>query len=337
MQPFLWDRKTGRIIDPVDRRPTCSEEKLDELEEAAKDKAAVEAAVDVCSGTQSMKPVYMHRKPKPAYVALDEKVPIYSAALQKTVKNTHYDIMKTSPEETMAVIVQETKRQKPRTVVQRIKLGEVWISVPCNTYCKMGYINGEHQFRDKADPRRRPMKGTEKGKQAEEADRLVQKALLLIEYLAEQKAEQLATGVMMVVEGVEIDLRGMEWFLENPEGMLGMRHFMKQFEEEHEHGVVKLVVDYCAWDHYYMKPTNIWTSMLFWEPKGVQEDGVGRCRGRCKYGSMGEKGKWVHEHAIGQESSRVYGGEGRQTSKGAVPVDLHREIVRVRRAHYKKH
>ena len=70
----------------------------------------------------------------------------------------------------------------------------------------------------------------------------MQKALLLIEYLAEQKAEQLKTGVMMVVEGVEIDLRGMEWFLENPEGMLGMRHFMKKFEEEHKYGVVKLVV-----------------------------------------------------------------------------------------------
>ena len=50
------------------------------------------------------------------------------------------------------------------------------------------------------------MWGSEKGKQAEGADKLVQKALLLIEYLAAQKAEQLATGVMMVVEGVEIDL-----------------------------------------------------------------------------------------------------------------------------------
>ena len=261
--PFLWEAKTSRIIDPVDRRPTCSKERLDELEEVAKDKAAVETAVDVCSGTQSMKPVYMHRKPRPAYVALDEKVKIYSAALQKTVWNTHYDIMKTSPEETMVVIVLETKRQKPKTVVERIKLGEVWISVPCNTYCKMSYINGEHQFRDKTDPGRRPMKGTEKGKQAEEADKLVKKALLLIEYLAERKAEQLATGVMMVVEGVEIDLRGMEWFLENPEGMLAMRHFMQRFEEEHQYGLVKRVVDYCAWNHYYMKPTDIWTSMVF--------------------------------------------------------------------------
>ena len=53
----------------------------------------------------------------------------------------------------------------------------------------------------------------------------------------------------------------MEWFLENPEGMLGMRHFMKRFEEEHKYGVVKLVVDYCAWNHYYMKPTDILKAM----------------------------------------------------------------------------
>ena len=51
---------------------------------------------------------------------------------------------------------------------------------------------------------------------------------------------------------------------------------------------------------------------------------------------MGEKGKWVHEHAIEQESSRVYGGEGRQTSKGAVPLDLHKEIIQVRRKYYSR-
>ena len=50
---------------------------------------------------------------------------------------------------------------------------------------------------------------------------------------------------------------------------------------------------------------------------------------------IGEKGYWVHNKSIGQESHRVFGGKGRQTSKGAVPVDLHREICRVRRRHYR--
>ena len=107
--------------------------------------------------------------------------------------------------------------------------------MPCGSYSKMDYINGEHRFRVKEEPQRRPIQGTEKGKRAEEADALVQKALRLIEYLAGQKAEQRATGMMMVVEGVEIDLRGMEWFLENPEGMLAMQVFMQQFEEEFQH------------------------------------------------------------------------------------------------------
>ena len=198
-----------------------------------------------------MKPVYRYRKTRHAYVALDEKERIYSAAQQMTVQNTHYDIMETSPEETMVVIVQETKRLKPKTKVERIKLEEVWISVPCKAYCKLGYINGENQYRVKEDPQRRPIQGTEKGKQAEEADALVKKALKLIEYLAGQKAEQRATGVMMVVEGVAIGLMGMEWFLENPEGMLTMKVFMQPFEEEHQHLWRRRVIDYCAWGHYY--------------------------------------------------------------------------------------
>ena len=141
---------------------------------------------------------------------------------------------------------------------------------------------------------------------------------------------------MTVVEGVEVDLRGMEWFLENPVGMLAKQGFMKQFEEEFQHLWRRRVVDYCAWDHYYQKPTHIWTSMAFWEPKGTQKDGVGRCRSQCPYGRWGDKGKWVHNYAIGQESSRVFGGEGRPTSKGAVPVGLHREIVKVRREYYRQ-
>ena len=115
----------------------------------------------------------------------------------------------------------------------------------------MGYINGEHQFRVKGDPQRKPIQGTEKGKQAEEVDALAKKALMIIEYLSMKKAEQLETGVMMVVEGVEVDLREMEWFLENPEGMLAMQAFMQQFEDEFEYEMKKYKIDYCAWGYYY--------------------------------------------------------------------------------------
>ena len=114
-------------------------------EEKIKDEQATEVAADICSGTQSIRPVYRSRK-NAAYIPLDKKEEVFSAALQQAVKNTPYDIMQTSPEETMAVIVRETQRLKRRPM-KRITLGEVWLSVPCNTYCKMGYINGEHQYR----------------------------------------------------------------------------------------------------------------------------------------------------------------------------------------------
>jgi hypothetical protein len=93
-------------------------------------------AADLCAGTQSIRPVYRSRK-NAAYIPLDKKEEVFSAALQKTVKNIPYDIMQTSPEETMAIIVRETKRCK-RGPVLRIKLGEVRLSVPCNTFCKLG-------------------------------------------------------------------------------------------------------------------------------------------------------------------------------------------------------
>ena len=40
-------------------------------------------------------------------------------------------------------------------------------------------------------------------------------------------------------------------------------------------------------------------------------------------------------YSIGQESHRVMGGEGKQSNKGAVPRDLHKEICRVRQAYYR--
>ena len=210
-----------------------------------------------------------------------------------------------------------------------MRLREVWLSPPCNTYCKLGVINKEHPFRDKKDPLRKPIKGTKKGEQAEEVDALVQKALQLIEFLARKKAGQLRTGKMMVVDGVEVDLRGMEWFME------GMQDYMQQFLEEFQYDVVQKTVDYCAWGHYYQKPTHVWTSMIFWEPSGTQAGGIGKCRQQCPYGEIGHTRRWVHEFSVGQESHRVMGGEGRQSSKGAVPRDLHKEICRVRQAHYK--
>ena len=98
---------------------------------------------------------------------------------------------------------------------------------------------------------------------------MVRRALLLITFLASKKEEQLRTGEMVVVEGVEVEMRGMEWFMENPVGMLAMQDYMKEFMEEFEHTVVRKTVDCCAWGHFYMKATHVWTSMDFWVPRGT--------------------------------------------------------------------
>ena len=109
--------------------------------EALKDEQAVQVAVDVFAGTHSMGPVYHHRKGV-MYIPLDGKEEIYSAAQQKTVENVQFDIMKEPPEQTMAIVVREMKRRKRG--VERMRLGEVWCSPPCFTYCKLGPINRNH-------------------------------------------------------------------------------------------------------------------------------------------------------------------------------------------------
>ena len=44
----------------------------------------------------------------------------------------------------------------------------------------------------------------------------------------------------MVVDEVEIDLRGMEWFMENPVGMLAMQEYMLKFKEEFQYEMAQL-------------------------------------------------------------------------------------------------
>ena len=138
-------------------------------------------AMDVFAGTQSMGPVYCQRTGV-KYIPLDERVEVYSAAQQKTVRNIPFNIMEDTAKQTLVIVVRELKRRRPG--VKRMRQGEVWLSPPCNTFCKMDSINKEHQCRDSGDPLRKPIEGTEKGDLAKEADELMRKALLLITYLA---------------------------------------------------------------------------------------------------------------------------------------------------------
>ena len=146
-----------------------------------------------------MGPVY-HRRPGVEYVPLDAREAMYSAAQKKVVRNIPFNILEEMTEQTLVKVVQEVKRRRPG--VLRIRLGELWLSPSCNTFCKMGQINKEHQFRDAEDPLRKPIEGTEKGELAKEVDDLINEALVLITTLVCMKGRQRWEGKMQVVGGV---------------------------------------------------------------------------------------------------------------------------------------
>lgn len=91
----MWDAKTSTALWP-DGTPTRSPAAMAAAAEVLKDEQAVQVAVDVYAGTQSMGQVYYHRKGV-MYITLDGKEAIYSAAQQKTVKNVKYDIITETP------------------------------------------------------------------------------------------------------------------------------------------------------------------------------------------------------------------------------------------------
>ena len=131
----------------------------------------------------------------------------------------------------------------------------------------------------------------------------------------------------------------MEWVLENPVGMLCMQEYMIDWEENMNQAglcMVQMEVDYCAWSHWYKKPTHLWTSMVYWKPKGDQAQGTGRCRGQCSAGSRGESDRWGHTFKLGQNSQAMKGERGRKVRKAAVPVGLHKEIINCRRGRYQR-
>ena len=105
------------------------------------------------------------------YVPPDTKEHIYSAAQRMWVKNVPFNIMEETMMQILVKVVLEVKRRRPG--VKRIRLGELWASLSCNTFCKLGLMNTEHQFRDAEDQLRKLIKGTKKGQMAVEADQLV--------------------------------------------------------------------------------------------------------------------------------------------------------------------
>ena len=76
-------------------------------------------------------------------------------------------------------------------------------------------------------------------------------------------------------------------------------------------------VDYCAYGRDDMKPTNIWTSVSGWNPKGTTGNGKCMGKGRCP-AMQGAK----HKRSVtgGRKVKAV--GQGARAAKSAVPEML---------------
>ena len=174
----------------------------------------------------------------------------------------------------------------------KVELLLLAMSPCCKTFSKVDSSNTTrgHNYRLHGEdhPDRPPKDNhSEKGIEAHKADEMVMQG---IEF------------AIWMVNSQPIPGQGAALYMENPVGSLWRRPYMRQWEEP---GMVKRhEVHYCAYDHFYHKPTHIWTNME-WAPQG--STGTGRCEHRCKGGRL-EHGQWVHQYKIAQASWQAKGG-----------------------------
>ena len=73
------------------------------------------------------------------------------------------------------------------------------------------------------------------------------------------------------------ELEPKHWFIENPRGLLRKFPFMEEINRR--------TVTYCQYGLDYMKPTDIWTSLLSWKPRKMCRNGD-PCHVNAKRGSV---------------------------------------------------
>ena len=101
------------------------------------------------------------------------------------------------------------------------------------------------------------------------------------------KRTETALGMAYVLKTLELikKLKPKYWFIENPRGVLRKMAFMD--------GLHRKTVTYCQYGDTRMKPTDIWTNLLSWNPKPMCKNGnpchVSAPRG-ARTGTQGLKG-----------------------------------------------
>jgi len=229
--------------------------------------------------------------------AMDIREYVYSAQEGAMVTNVKCDLAQIGNQDILKIVQKEVAKILGKR--QQWEIAWLWMSPDCTTYSRMDYMNQVH--RDHTKQGHPPKAGTQGGKKASEADKLVKK---LIKLAKEWRAEYPDMRVAM----------------ENPEGILQERQFMAQWLPKHK-------VHYCAYGHRYRKATNIWTD-LAWKPSGTTGDGKCTENNRCGAGNYSlETGHFRHDKTLGQASHQEVGGPGRAAYKASVPQELHRELL----------
>lgn len=98
------------------------------------------------------------------------------------------------------------------------------------------------------------------------------------------------------------------WFIENPRGMLRKMEWFEDWVKRM--GGVRHTVSYCQYGDTRMKPTDIWTNCLAWQPKPICGPGQ-----KC------------HEPAPRGSKTGTQGLKG-ATARGEIPAELFKEILK---------
>ena len=111
--------------------------------------------------------------------------------------------------------------------------------------------------------------------------------------------------------------RGVLFYMENPMGSLWRRSYMLEWVKKK--WVVRATVHYCAFRHFYHKPTHLWTHMTGWAPRNTTETVL------CVYSRRdaheeGEVGAQVQDLAGQQGCAWGQGQEGKKEHDACPPA-----------------
>ena len=268
--------------------------------------------IDWMSGSQSLRQAVKKVAPWAVYVPLDIQSTVFSVAEgMGWVTNVEIDLVKTKEEEVWRVVTDYVQKQKGKAVTIRTLL--LAMSPCCKTFSKANNANirKDNHYRDCKHKDRPPKdRHSDKGKLAMRADAMVRQGIKLSKWLEEEQ--------------------GAAYYMENPVGDLHRRPYMRCWEKE---GSRREVVHYCAYGHWIMKPTHIWTNMQ-WKPVGLTGDG--RCKaGVCKAGKQNAMtGRWVHKVTLAGVEQKAVKGKGRKAKSMMMPRMLHEEMLHTAKARW---